>query len=71
MYLQPLESEIETCVGWGPLKLHVYVISSPRTMVDGLMLRVAVHGVGGDGGEGDRVHVPTTAPQVQPVAQSV
>ena len=61
--------EIATCVGWGPLKLHVYVISSPRTMVDGLMLRVAVHGVGGDGGEGDRVHVPT--PQVHSVAQSV
>ena len=56
MYLQPAESEISTCVGWWPLKLHVYVISSPSTMVDGLVLRVAVHGVGG-GGDGCRLNV--------------
>ena len=43
MYLQPAESEIWTCVGWWPLKLHVYVMSSPSTMVAGLMLRDAVH----------------------------
>ena len=44
-------SEIHTCVGGWPLKLHVYVISSPSTMVAGLMLRDAAHGEGG-GGEG-------------------
>ena len=32
-----------TCVGGWPLKLHVYVISSPSTMVAGLVLRDAVH----------------------------
>ena len=55
MDLQPADSAISTCVGWWPLKLHVYVISSPSTMVAGLMLRVAAHGVGGgdDGGGGD------------------
>ena len=53
--LQPAESEICTCVGGWPLKLQLYVISSPSTMVAGLMLRVAAHGVGGgdDGGGGD------------------
>ena len=65
MYLQPLESESETCVGWGPLKLHVYVISSPSTMVDGLMLRVAAHGEGGGDGGG---HVPET--QLEPYSES-
>ena len=46
MDLQPAESEICTCVGGWPLKLHVYVISSPSTMVAGLVLRDAVHDVG-------------------------
>ena len=41
MYLQPAERDIWACVGWWPLKLQVYVISSPSTMVAGLMLRVA------------------------------
>ena len=53
MCSQPAVRAIETCVGWWPLKLHVYVMSSPSTMVDGLMLRVAVHGEGGGGGGGD------------------
>ena len=47
---QPAVSEIATCVGWVPVKLHVYVIVSPSVMVAGLMLKAAVHEDDGEGG---------------------